>query len=136
LNKKNKSFSQPVRQFQLNLVLAVELQPYGSKNLDGYSRVVAPAIQKTWDSADQKLTLISTECILHKTCISQRGAWHLLIKQIFNSNSVVLFTCKRPQSTANGLKVCSQNPLLDCVIKGRNSHCRITDQWSIGTVYR
>jgi hypothetical protein len=31
----------------LQIVLAVELQPYGSKNLDGYRRAVVPPIQKT-----------------------------------------------------------------------------------------
>jgi hypothetical protein len=28
-------------------MLAVELQPYGSKNLDGYRRAVVPPIHKT-----------------------------------------------------------------------------------------
>jgi hypothetical protein len=48
-------------------LVAVELQPYGSKNLDGYRRAVVPPIHKTWDFADQNLSLTSTKCILHST---------------------------------------------------------------------
>jgi hypothetical protein len=32
---------------QVMVFVAVELQPYGSKNLDGYRRAVVPPIQKT-----------------------------------------------------------------------------------------
>ena len=48
-------------------MVAVELQPYGRKNLDGYRRAVVPPMHKTRDSADQNLSLTSTECILHST---------------------------------------------------------------------
>jgi hypothetical protein len=45
--------------------LDVELQPYGSKNLDGYHRAVALPVHMTEDSVDQNVSLTSTECILH-----------------------------------------------------------------------
>jgi hypothetical protein len=64
--------------YKANYILAVELQPYGSKNLDGYRRAVVPPIHKTWHFADQNLSLTSTECILHSThfpCIKHGIYW-------------------------------------------------------------
>jgi hypothetical protein len=75
--------------------LAVELKPYGSKNLDGYRRAVVPPIHKPWELR------LSVSCIAR---ISLREATYLLIKQIFNSYSVVLFTCKRSQSPLTAWK--------------------------------
>jgi hypothetical protein len=49
----------------MSITITVELQPYGSKKLNGYCRALALLIHKTWDSADQNVLLISTVCILH-----------------------------------------------------------------------
>jgi hypothetical protein len=62
--------------FHTAMRLAVELQPYGSKNLDGYRRAVVPSMQKTWDSADQIVSLTSTECIMDSTHFP---AWSMII---------------------------------------------------------
>jgi hypothetical protein len=49
-NLRQESWREPIA--EVSERVAVELQPYGSKNLDGYRRGVVPPMYKTWDCGD------------------------------------------------------------------------------------